>query len=151
MTTMARARPITRRPAKGFTLAEVVMAMAVAAILVALSYSGYSASVQKTRRAEAITTLIGIAGRMEQFYAEHGVYTNDLTKLGYTSAAALTTENGHYEITATTPTNQTFMLTAKRARAQLGDTRCGDLTIDHVGARSALNQTDPDPADNCWE
>lgn len=132
-------------------MAEVVMAVAVAAILVALSYSSYSSSVQKTRRAEAVATLISLAGRMEQYYAEHGVYTNDLTKLGHLRAAALPTENGYYEIRATTPTNQTFLLTAKRIGRQLDDSRCGDLTIDHVGARSALNHTDPAPADNCWE
>ncbi len=144
-------RPIARRHAAGFTLAEVVMAMAVAAILVALSYSGYSSSVQKTRRAEAVATLISVAGRMEQYYAEHGVYTDDLTKLGFNKAQALPTENGYYEVSASIPTNQTFLITAKRVGAQVADERCGDLTIDHVGAKSAVNRTDQSPTENCWE
>lgn len=150
---MARMRVVrmTLRLAKGFTLTEVVIVMAIVAILAALSYSGYTSSVQKARRAEAVTTLINVAARMEQFYAEHGVYTNDLTKLGFRVAGALATENGYYEITATTPTNQTFLLSAKRVRAQLGDTRCGDLTIDHVGAKAAVGHSDPAPAENCWE
>lgn len=141
----------SRQRSAGFTLIEIVIVVVVAAILASLAYGGYSNTMQKARRAEAITLLFNIAEREERYHAEHGVFTPELTRLGFSVDQALPTEGGYYVVSVATPTNQTFTATATRAGAQAGDTRCGDLVLNHAGVRSTTNSSGSEPADSCWE
>lgn len=130
---------------------EVVIVVVIASILATLAYGGYSSAMQKARRAEAITLLLNIAEREERYHADHGAFTADLTKLGFSVAQAVRTEGGYYLASVVTPTTQEFTATATRAGAQVGDERCGDLVLNHLGVRSAIRNSEPEPADYCWE
>jgi type IV pilus assembly protein PilE len=59
---------------QGFTLIEVVITMAIIAILTTIALPAYQSSVRKSRRTEAITTLLDIQLRQEKWRANEPAY-----------------------------------------------------------------------------
>ena len=59
---------------RGFTLLEVMITCACVAILAAIAYPSYMTSIQKSRRAEAKSALLGASGQMERWFTERGTY-----------------------------------------------------------------------------
>ena len=66
--------------AKGFTLIELMIVVAVIAILASIAYPSYQDSVRKTRRADAKEVLLEGAQWMERFFTEN--YRYDKNKAG---------------------------------------------------------------------
>ena len=70
----------------GFTLIELLIVVAIIGILLSLAIPAYQGSILKGRRSVAVSGLMDLANREEQFYLNNKVYTSDLTNLGYTAA-----------------------------------------------------------------
>src|SRR5215469_16861798 len=102
-TAIAAAR---RRPA-GFTLVELMVVIAIGTILFALAVPSYMSYVRQSRRTEARTAVLDLAGREERFYSTNGAaYTATNANLGYTGAAfPVTVGTGYYQITVCVPAN----------------------------------------------
>jgi type IV pilus assembly protein PilE len=64
------------RPARGFTLIELMIAIAIAAILVAIALPSYTAYVKRSKVPAALDALSALATRMEQCYQDTGSYSN---------------------------------------------------------------------------
>ncbi len=58
----------------GFTLIELMIAVAIVGILAAIAVPNYQDSVRKSRRADAQGALMNFANGMERFYTESGSY-----------------------------------------------------------------------------
>ncbi len=71
------------RRQRGFTLIELMVVVAIAAIITAIATPNYLKSVRKSRRAEAKAALQELARQEEAYYARNGRYTSDMRKLGY--------------------------------------------------------------------
>ncbi len=83
----------------GFTLVELMIVVAIATILFAIAVPSYMSQVRQSRRTEAKTALLDLAGREESFMSTNGsAYTNAAATLGY-SALPATTPNGYYTLT----------------------------------------------------
>lgn len=125
--------------------------MAICALLVAIALPAYTNQVRTARRVDATSTLLTLAALQEQFYGVKGEYTNDVSALGM-AANPGTTPEGYYRVSAAFVgvDSQTFTLTATRQGVQVNDTVCGDLTLTHTGVKSAVNNTETNPARNCW-
>jgi type IV pilus assembly protein PilE len=147
---LSQARQGNAHRSRGFTFLELVVAMAICALLAAIALPAYSNQVRTARRVDATATLLTLAALQEQFYGANGMYTNNVTVLGM-AANPGTTPKEYYQIAAVVDVNrQTFTLTATRQGVQTGDTVCGDLTLTHTGVKSAVKNTETNPARNCW-
>jgi type IV pilus assembly protein PilE len=141
-----------RRTTDGFSLIELLMAMAVSAILAALAYPSYRQHVARAQRAAAATVLLQSAHQLQRFHAQHQRYdrsrASDLmaeTPFELPTHLRQVPAQGtpHHRIQILQIDADQFTLAA--IPTQL-DHSCGTLQLDQTGRRSA---TGPEPA-LCW-
>ncbi len=131
----------------GFTLIELVIAVAILAIIATVGYPWYAKQMQKARRADAKVALQSVALAQEQFFTVNGIYAATLGSLSLDASGIDTatgkTPKGYYVVTIAGD-GATYDLTASAPEggAQDGDS-CGDFTLDYLDRKDAA-------ADNCW-
>ena len=143
-----------RHKADGFTLIEVMIVVAVIAIVAAIGYPSYINSVVKTKRAAAEGCVSQYATYMERFYTQNLRYDkdtagNDNPVVG--NAPTLTLDcagpqnsGADYDIRVAAPTQGTYTITATPKGAQLSrDTTCGALGLEQAGAKTPSTS-------GCW-
>lgn len=67
----------------GFTLMELLIAVAVVGILSAIAIPSYQAQMRQGYRSDAITEMQRILTAQERYYMNNKTYTADLTDLGF--------------------------------------------------------------------
>lgn len=72
----------TRRAPGGFTLIELVIVVAVVAMLAAFAYPSYLGAVVKSRRAQAQVVLADVAQRQQQYLVDNRAFAASVTTLG---------------------------------------------------------------------
>ena len=134
----------SRQTARGFTLIELVIAMAILAIITTIAYASYSNQIQHSRRSDALTSVGGISSSLERCYAQTYTY------LGCGSAAAGTaaSQNGYYSI-STVVAATAYTLTATPVGGQAGDTTCASFILSNSG-QSATNTGGTNETTTCW-
>lgn len=135
----------------GYTLIELMIAVAIVGILAAIVYPSYTDGVNRSRRAEAMTELARIATLQEQYYADHRTYTVDMTDLGFSSDPYVT-ENGYYSIDTApvTAIGTDFIITATPAGMQSADVTCTSFSWNYLGQKTAKKGA-ADNSNECWE
>jgi len=66
--------PGPRRRSSGFTLIEVMIVVAIVGLLAAIAYPSYQDSVQKSRRAEARSSVVSVMQQQERYLTQRGTY-----------------------------------------------------------------------------
>ena len=139
---------------KGITLIELMIVIVVVAILASIALPSYQQHMQKGRRADGKNMLMELAALQERFYSENGFYgdMNDLV-----NAANIDSDQGHYNIVVNCNPDsanclaadrpQFYQFTAAAQGVQVGDTDCGDYTIDEAGL---VTETGARDVDYCW-
>ncbi|MDR2011986.1 MAG: type IV pilin protein [Rhodanobacter sp.] len=131
---------------RGFTLIELMIVLAIIAILSIIVYPNYTRHVQRTRRADGHEMLMRIASAEERYYTTFNRYTTTLSDLGFGSGLS---ESGYYVITVdqgSTRDMRSYALTAAPQGTQVADA-CGDLTIDSAGVKG---QSGGATNGSCW-
>lgn len=123
---------------RGFTLIELMVTVAVIGILAALAYPSYTQYVVRANRSSAVSFLMNLASRQEQYNLDARQYTNQLSLLG---AATIPSEvSNNYQVTVTadnTAAPPVYSVAAAPTGVQLArDTQCGTLTIDQTGNKT---------------
>jgi len=122
---------------KGFSLLELMIALAVVAILVSIAYPSYIKFTYKARRAEAQETLMDWANRQEIWRADNVAYNGTA---GFEPA-----DTTYFQFAAVTGANS-YTLTATAINDQVHDKQgpvvCSTLTLDQAGTRG--------PDRRCW-
>lgn len=134
----------THGPGKGFTLIELMIAVAVLALLTLIALPSYEGHLQRIRRAEAKTFVLGIAQQLERCYSRYGSYTHDSCSVG---RGPLVMPAGYYKVVITNLSQATFSLTATPQGQQSKDTQCRSLVLDHLGQHTATGSL----GNQCWD
>jgi type IV pilus assembly protein PilE len=144
MTAPSPASLARRRGVAGFTLIELMIVMAIVAILATIAYPSYRESVAKGNRAQAVGELMGAHQWMERFYSENFRYDQSRSGTAVTAASQFPSAytqsprpgegNAKYLIAVTASAQQSYTVTATRTGSMTGDA-CGNLTINHLGRK----------------
>ncbi len=131
---------------KGFSLIELLVVVAIVGILAGIAYPVYTDSVIKARRADAKTTLLDLAQRIERFYSENHNYTNVADDVGGTPQDS---PDSWYSITIAS-TATTYTLTAAPQSSQANDTECQSFTYNNLGQEGVTGGATL-TAQQCWQ
>ena len=124
----------TRR-APGFTLVEVLITIAVIAILAAVAWPSYESYIRRSKRATAQSALMTIANREQSYLLDLRGYTSSLAALNFSAPQEL---RGDYAFTIVADNAATPRVFVATATPLNGQARNGELplTVDQSGARS---------------
>ncbi len=139
-------RPLPRSP--GFTLIELMITVAIVAILAAIAYPSYQEQVRKGRRADAMAQLVTLAQAYERFYTSNNTYVGFWGTLPAEQRQSPNAGTAFYLLTAVEArTSFTITATRQAAGGQIHD-RCGNLTLTHAGTKGIVGGTAT--LDECW-
>lgn len=132
-----------RMPRRGFTLPEVLVALAVAVLLAAMAWPAYRGQMLRAGRSEGIEALQRLQLAQERHRETFGRYALELRTLG----AAAHTQGGRYLIAVAETGAQSYRATASIvARGPQGDdAACAALTLE---VREGFATLGPDG--KCW-
>jgi type IV pilus assembly protein PilE len=144
-----------RRPS-GFTLVELMIVVAIVAILTAIALPAYQRYIMKARRADAKTALLDLAAREERFFTTQNTYTNSLANLGYPgtgtfSVAINSSGTSYYTLTFNNwnTNGASFTARATPSGAQAADA-CGTFQLDQLGQQTVIPPTGVTAPSDCW-
>ncbi|MFC1683910.1 type IV pilin protein [Pseudomonadota bacterium] len=141
---------------KGFSLIELMIVVAIIAILGGIGYPMYAEQVKKARRGDAQGALYGLSNAMEQYAARNpntgyagatiGSGANDI----FPDEAPLDGSDKYYtlaiaDINVANGYGNTFLLQATPKDKMAGDA-CGTFTLTNAGVRGDGGGAD----DVCW-
>ncbi len=157
------------RFSRGMTLIELMVVVVIATILMSIAIPSYMSQVRQSRRVEAKTALLDLAGREERYFSTSVTganYTQTTTDLGYPVGAwPQTVGSGYYTVTVcalgpgmaagcanTTQTAPGYEIDAAPAAgsSQLGDTRCAKFAVDNTGTQWAFDINNNNTTAYCW-
>ena len=141
---------------QGVTLLELMIVVAIVAMISAFAYPSYMQYVVSTKRTVATAALLQIADRQQQFFMDNKTYTNDLTALGFAASPLVLADDGNstvagdgdavYSISMSNVAVTTYTITAAPMHGQANrDTDCVNLSLTQAGARGNSGG-----GDDCW-
>jgi type IV pilus assembly protein PilE len=134
-----------KRRIAGFTLTELVVTVAVVAILAAIALPSYNSQIRKSRRSDAIQSITNVHLAQEKWRSSQPTYSSSLTALGFASSP-FTSTDGFYSVALSGASATGYVVTASAVsgKPQESDTACTSIVL--TVAAGSIAQT---PAD-CW-
>jgi type IV pilus assembly protein PilE len=132
----------------GFTLIEVLITVAIIAILAAIAIPNYSAYVVRSKITEATTNLLGMRTKMEQYFQDNRSYAG-ACQAGTVAALPPAGSLKYFNLTCTpAPDATTYTIRADGVQDLTNLT----LTIDQANTRKTVSVPTgwTMPATNCW-
>lgn len=145
----------------GFTLIEMMITVAIIAIIASIAYPSFQEQIRKSRRADGISALMGLHMAQQRLRANCRFYaqqidttagaTNDCQGTAADSKVAYVNQSseGYYalSIAAGTATGNAYTIVADPQGNQAADTDCDPLQLQiTAGSREGVKT----PAD-CWD
>jgi type IV pilus assembly protein PilE len=140
---------------RGFTLLELMIALAIVGILSAIALPGYSAVLMRAQRNEAKLALLEVVHAEERHYQLHLAYTDDFEPSLQAGGLGLDarSDTGNYLLSVTLRADgQGYIAIARPdpAHRQAGDRDCARITLDSSGRRGAADSAGNETTGRCW-
>ena len=131
---------------RGITLVELIIIVALIAILGAIAVPNYTEYKRKAHRLDAKTALQHISAEQERYFTTNHSYASDLSQLGMDDNLSA---NGHYVISLQAVNTYEFQAVAVPApdSPQVKDLECQQFSINSLSETAAS----PDPGGDCWQ
>ena len=141
----------------GFSLIELMVTVAVVAILAAVAVPSYRQYVLRANRVDATSALLRLASNQERFYLQNNTYASEglMDDAPPAGLGIDGTERGFYDLSmdpAVGGYTSGYIATATVASAgnQRDDADCASFTVNEQGLRTALDSGGADNTDRCW-
>lgn len=150
MNKISPARHLRHRLEEGFTLIEVMIAVAIIGILGAIAIPSYTAYITRAKLTEAVNNLADTRVRMEQYYQDNRNYGTTGTACGMTMPTTATTNNFAISCATATPYT-TYTLSAKSLAGKgLGAADDYTFTINQSNAKETTKFKGTTLTKTCW-
>jgi len=139
------------RQQRGFSLMELMVAVTIIGIIVAVALPSYNSHMLNTRRTTATSCVVELAQFMERMYTTSMDYSLDNAgEATVLPASSCRNDLEDFYTLSLEATAQAFILTATPIGAQEQDTSCGVLTLNQSGARTAAGSGAAAKVRECW-
>ncbi len=150
-----------RKRQRGFTLVELMIAVAIIGILAAIAIPSYRDYIARAKRADATLALSGLAQAMERYNANNGTYcgSDNGGTVGTCVAddspgifaPSVPTDGGtaYYNLRIFTVSATNYELRAVRTGSMASD-KCGTLQLAASGVQSLVGSTGGATVAECW-
>jgi type IV pilus assembly protein PilE len=158
-----------RIQSSGFTLVELMVVVTIAAILFGVAVPAYQSQVRHSRRTDAKTALLDLAGREAKYLTLANTYTTTAANVGY-AALPVAIGGGYYTVyvcvgtaplgsctavTGTTGTSFVVSAIAVAGTSQAKDSSCQYFAVDNTGTQYSSDSTAGTTGNNttstCWQ
>jgi type IV pilus assembly protein PilE len=143
MKAMVHSVAMDGRRNRGFTLIELMVAVAIIAILTGIAVPIYNDQARKARRATGKADMLEQVQALERFNTVNGTF------VGFPAAAVNSPKDGNvsYTIAPEDLGVSTYTLVATPQNDQVND-RCGELSLNQAGER--FEGGDDTDVEDCW-
>lgn len=125
---------------KGFSLVELMVVIAIVAILATVAVPLYSNYIQKNNRRDATSALMTASLAEDNFFIKNDRYSDNLSEVYRT-----TTDENLYTLSISNVTDDGYTLTATAIGSQQSDTECATISLEIDGAIQRKTPT------ACWD
>jgi type IV pilus assembly protein PilE len=134
----------------GWTLAELLITLALMSVLAAMALPTYQQQQRQARRTDGQAALLQLQVDQARWRSSQDRYAESLTDLGWASDRS---PQGHYQITITEASGEAYTAQAAALGGQAADRECTPLRLSWQGSATAVwgagEHADSDPA-RCW-
>lgn len=141
---------------KGFTLIELIIAIAIIGILARIAVASYTESVNRAKRAQAQTAIISLSQALERYFTRNNSYAGATVGSAATDlfpAAVPATGTQWYTLSIVT-TATSYTITATRlSTGPMKNDQCGDYTFTSAGFKGITNKPtgSTKAVTDCWK
>lgn len=131
----------------GFSLIEIMVALAIVAILASIAIPSYTSYVMKSRRSDALEALLSVQHAQERWRADNLSYSANLADIGVCSSCttSFTSTGGHYSVAISDASSTGFTATATALGGQANDPGCATMTL------TVANNASTGTPTSCWQ
>ena len=136
---------------RGFTVIELMIGLVIVAVLVSLAVPSFRDTLRKSRRSDAMNSIMDIHLSQERYRVNNPTYGNlSQAKNIVPAVSSLASPDGHYSLTVTgnTATNYTIVAATVVGDDQANDS-CGDFTLAFTAG--VITKTADGNDDLCWK
>jgi len=126
-----------KRSRAGFTLIELMITIAIIAIIATIGYPAYTSAVKKGDRADGADALLEAAGHMEAYYMNSDTYVG-------ATLVSNKSKQSKYTLSLSNLTAFGYTLTATPVGS---DAECTTLTLNQLGQKGSTGTA---PSADCW-